>query len=66
MQKIRFTDASIAKLKPRGTRYLVRNANLAGHYLRFTRPGTRPITPYTRSSRPASVASGRGREPAET
>ena len=41
MQKIRFTDPSIAKLKPRGTRYLVRNANLAGHYLRIYPTGNK-------------------------
>jgi hypothetical protein len=35
MEKIRFTEASIAKLKPKDARYLVRNANLAGHYLRI-------------------------------
>ena len=41
MQKIRFTEASIAKLKPRGTRYLVHNANLAGHYLRIYPTGSK-------------------------
>ena len=48
MQKMRFTDASIAKLKPRGTRYLVRNANLAGHYLRIYPTGNKTHYALTR------------------
>jgi integrase len=48
MQKIRFTAASIARLKPKGTRYLVRNANLAGHYLRIYPTGNKTHYALTR------------------
>ena len=41
MQKITFTKASIAKLKPRDDRYLVGNKNLAGHYLRIYPTGVK-------------------------
>jgi integrase len=41
MEKIKFTDTSIAKLKPRGSRYLVRNVNLGGHYIRVFPSGTK-------------------------
>ena len=55
MQKIRFTDASIAKLKPRDTRYLVRNANLAGHYLRIYPTGNKTHYALTRDPRGQQV-----------
>ncbi len=48
MQKIRFTEASIAKLKPQAARYLVRNANLAGHYIRVYPSGTKTHYALTR------------------
>lgn len=41
MEKIKFTATSIAKLKPRGSRYLVRNVNLGGHYIRVFPSGTK-------------------------
>ncbi|HEX5932423.1 MAG TPA: hypothetical protein VFY74_11865, partial [Methyloceanibacter sp.] len=41
MQKIKFTDTSIANLKPRVDRFLVRNVNLAGHYIRIFPSGTK-------------------------
>src|SRR6188472_2383302 len=55
MQKIRFTEASIAKLKPRDTRYLVRNANLSGHYLRINPTGSRTHYALTRDPRGKQV-----------
>jgi integrase len=48
MQKMRFTEASIAKLKPQTERYLVRNANLAGHYIRVYPSGTKTHYALTR------------------
>src|SRR5262245_53623226 len=48
MKKIRFTEASIARLKSKGTRYLVRNANLAGHYLRIYPTGNKTHYALTR------------------
>src|SRR5262245_35875521 len=48
MQKMRFTEASIARLKPKNTRYLVRNANLAGHYLRIYPTGNKTHYALTR------------------
>ena len=60
MQKMRFTAASIARLKPKDTRYLVRNANLAGHYLRIYPDWEQdPLRPYARPWGQASLAPDR-------
>jgi integrase len=48
MQKIRFTENSISNLKPRDERYLVRNADLAGHYVRIYPSGTKTHYALTR------------------
>ena len=56
MHKMRFTTASIARLKPKDTRYLVRNANLAGHYLRINPTGNK--TQYALRETPAVSKSG--------
>jgi integrase len=45
---MRFTTASISRLKPKDTRYLVRNANLAGHYLRIYPTGNKTHYALTR------------------
>src|SRR5262245_39882115 len=51
MKKMRFTDSSIEKLKPQSKRYLVRNANLSGHYLRINPAGSRTHYALTRDPR---------------
>lgn len=55
MKKLRFTDASIDKLKPQSKRYLVRNANLSGHYLRINPAGSRTHYALTRDPRGKQV-----------
>jgi integrase len=41
MQKIRFTRSAIDNLKPKADRYLVRNKDLSGHYIRVYPTGKR-------------------------
>jgi len=55
MKKLRLTDASIGKLKPKSKRYLVRNANLSGHYLRINPTGSRTHYALTRDPRGKQV-----------
>ena len=55
MQKIRFTEQAIARLKPRADRYLVRNANLAGHYIRVYPTGSKAHYALSRDPRGKQV-----------
>jgi integrase len=48
MQKMRFTESAIGNLKRKPTRYLVRNKDLSGHYVRVHPTGTKTHYALTR------------------
>jgi integrase len=55
MQKIRFTESAIGNLKPKADRYLVRNKDLSGHYIRVYPTGKRVHYALTRDVRGKQV-----------
>jgi integrase len=55
MQKIRFTKSAIDNLKPKADRYLVRNKDLSGHYVRVYPTGTKTHYALTRDVRGKQV-----------